>query len=113
MTERTGDPTAADRIAREIVAIGARAVIIQHQPGLIQWDVLAEFVARRTPSGPRGHPEAFVITNSASLKRRTSTYYRAEIEAFTDGYQAGMGLASTSIWSTPEASKSARISSIL
>jgi glycosyltransferase involved in cell wall biosynthesis len=37
---RLGDPATADRLAREIAATGARAVVIQHQPGLIQWDAL-------------------------------------------------------------------------
>ena len=37
---RLGDPAAADRLCREIGATGARAVVIQHQPGLIEWDKL-------------------------------------------------------------------------
>lgn len=32
---RAGDPLTSDRLAQEIVATGARAVVVQHQPGLI------------------------------------------------------------------------------
>lgn len=38
---RMGDPTSADRLASEIAATGARAVVIQHQQGLIGWETLA------------------------------------------------------------------------
>jgi glycosyltransferase involved in cell wall biosynthesis len=37
---RAGDPLTSDRLAQEIVATGARAVVVQHQPGLITPDAL-------------------------------------------------------------------------
>lgn len=41
---RLGDPAAADRIVGEIVASGACVVVLQHQPGLLQWDLLTELL---------------------------------------------------------------------
>ena len=48
---RLGDPATPDRLAREIVATGARAVVIQHQPGLIEWDQLAALLLDERLSG--------------------------------------------------------------
>ena len=48
---RLDDPTSAVRIAREIAAIGARAVVIQHQRGLIKSDVLAALLLDERLSG--------------------------------------------------------------
>jgi glycosyltransferase involved in cell wall biosynthesis/Flp pilus assembly protein TadD len=48
---RLGDPATADRLAREIAATGARAVVIQHQPGLIEWDQLAALLLDERLSG--------------------------------------------------------------
>jgi glycosyltransferase involved in cell wall biosynthesis/tetratricopeptide (TPR) repeat protein len=41
---RVSDPATADRLADEIAATGARAVVIQHQPGLIWPDVLTRLL---------------------------------------------------------------------
>ncbi len=44
---RAGDPGIANQLASEIEASGARAVVLQHQQGLIRWNVLAELLTDR------------------------------------------------------------------
>lgn len=48
---RLGDPTSAVRIAKEVAAIGAAAVVIQHQRGLIKTDVLTALLLDERLSG--------------------------------------------------------------
>ncbi len=48
---RLGDPTSAARIAREVAALGANTVVIQHQMGLIPSDVLTALLLDERLSG--------------------------------------------------------------
>ena len=44
---RAGDPGIANQLVSEIEASGARVVVLQHQQGLIRWNVLAELLTHR------------------------------------------------------------------
>ncbi len=48
---RLGDPENAERLARAVARVDADIVVIQHQPGLLDWPVLARLVTQLVGQG--------------------------------------------------------------